>query len=181
MVTVDPSRPQPGRPTISTRQAAKLLRRDPRTVRRMIRDGELEGGCQVLNERTRWFVYSDQIAAPTRPGRPPTPTPYASEVEDLRAAVARATAEKLATQETNRLLLASQDLLMDALGQYQQATEEAVAIANEYRELSGRHHDAAERFRDSADKFATVIGNYRDIIGQHTTPDDLSSLGSGPD
>jgi hypothetical protein len=145
----------------------------------MIRDGELEGGCQIVNERTRWFVYSDQITAPTRPSGPRLPTPDASEVEELRAAVARATAEKSATQETNRLLLASQDLLVAALGQYQQATEEAVAIANEYRELSGRHHDAAQRFRDSADKFATVIGNYRDIIGQYTTPDDLSSLGGG--
>jgi hypothetical protein len=147
----------------------------------MIRDGELEGGCQILNERTRWFVYSDQINAPTRPRDPQHSTPDASELEELRTAVARATAEKLATQETNRLLLASQDILVAALDQYQQATEEAVAIANEYRELSGRHHDAAERFRDSADKFATVIGNYRDIIVQYTTPDDLSSLGRGPE
>jgi len=180
-MTVLSSRPQPGRPTISTRQAAKLLRRDARTVRRMIRDGELEGGCQILNERTRWFVYSDQITAPTRPSGRQQSAADASELEELRAAVARATAETLATQETNRLLLASQGLLVTALGQYQRATEEAVAIANEYRELSGRHNDAAERFRDSADKFATVIGNYRDIIGQYTTPDDLSSLGSGPD
>ena len=180
-MTVISSRPQPGRPTISTRQAARLLRRDPRTVRRMIRDGELEGGCQILNERTRWFVYSDQIPAPTRPSAPQPSTPDTSELDELRVAVARANSEKLAIQETNRLLLASQGLLVAALSQYQQATEEAVAIANEYRELSGRHHNATERFRDSADKFATVIGNYRDIIGQYTTPDDLSSLGSEPE
>src|SRR6185312_14335452 len=102
------SSPSPGRPTVSARQAGKLLRRDQRTVQRMIEDGELEGGCQLINERTRWFVYADQITHREQP--PPAAGGYPQVAEDvaaLRAEVAAARATAAAVQETNRLLLAN--------------------------------------------------------------------------
>ena len=79
----------PGRPTVSARQAGKLLRRDQRTVKRMIEDGQLEGGYQLINERTRWFVYADQITHREQP--PPAAAGYeqlADDVAALRAEVA---------------------------------------------------------------------------------------------
>jgi IS30 family transposase len=172
--------PQPGRPTLSARQAAKLLKRDPRTIQRMVRDGELEGGSRVVNERTRWFVYSDQFTPSPAPRRTEAIGQQSEEIAELRAAVAKANAEKAATEETNRLLLASQSILLSAVEQYQQATEDVTAIADAYRQMSGRYADTATRFRTSADSFAQVVGNYRDIIAQFTAPDDLSSLGGGP-
>ncbi|MDD4865667.1 MAG: hypothetical protein PHQ28_00565 [Mycobacterium sp.] len=94
----------------------------------------------------------------------------------MRAAVSKADAQRAAVEETNRLLLASQSILMTALGQYQQAVADTDAIADTYRELCNRQAGTAARFRESADGFAQVIGNYRDIIAQAATPDDLSSL-----
>jgi hypothetical protein len=172
------SPPTPGRPAISARQAARLLRRDARTVQRMIRDGEIEGGHYPTNQRQRWFVYSDQLSPPPRP----TTTDHAAyrqladDVEALRSEVAAARAEAATAQETSRLLLASQGILLSALDDYRQGSEEVAAVADDYRHLIDRHHTAAAHYRGSADQFAKVLGNYRDIIGQAVTPGDLSSL-----
>lgn len=173
---LDSSPSPPGRPSVSARQAGKLLRRDQRTVKRMIETGQLEGGCQLVNERRRWFVYTDQI---TRPDHTPAPTDYqqlADSVAALQAEVAAVRANAAAVQETNRLLLANQAILLNALNEYRQASDETAALANDYRALTERHSTVATRYRTSADSFAQALGNYRDIVGQALTPDDLSSL-----
>jgi soluble cytochrome b562 len=144
----------------------------------MIRDGDIEGGRYLTNQRQRWFVYSDQLSPPPRP-TPNANTGYsqlADDVEALRAEVAAAQAAAAAAQETSRLLLASQGILLSALDDYRQGAEEVAAAADDYRQLADRHHTAAARYRGSADQFAQVLGNYRDIIGQSVTPGDLSSL-----
>lgn len=166
----------PDRPTVSARQAGKLLRRDQRTVKRMIEEGQLEGGCQLINERRRWFVYTDQI---TQGGQPPAAAEYeqlADAVAALRAEVAAARATAATVQETNRLLLANQAIMLNALNDYRQASDDTAAIADDYRALTERHRSIADRYRSSADSFAQALGNYRDIVGQVVTPDDLSSL-----
>jgi hypothetical protein len=171
------SSPSPaGRPTISARQAGKLLRRDQRTVQRMIKEGQLEGGCQLINERRRWFVYSDQIGQQEQSAAPADYQDLAQAVAVLRAEVAAARASAASAQETNRLLLANQAIMLNALNDYRQASDDTAAIAEDYRALTERHGLIAARYRRSADSFAQALGNYRDIVGQVLTPDDLSSL-----
>jgi hypothetical protein len=152
------------------------LRRDQRTVKRMIEAGQLEGGCQLVNERRRWFVYTDQM---TRPDHSPAPADYQQLVDSvaaLQAEVASARASAAEAQETNRLLLANQAILLNALNEYREASDETAAIAEDYRALTERHSSIAAHYRTSADNFAQALGNYRDIVGQTLTPDDLSSL-----
>lgn len=175
-MSLDSSPSPPGRPTVSARQAGKLLRRDQRTVKRMIEEGQLEGGCQLINERTRWFVYADQI---TQHEQPPAATGHqelADAVEALRAEVAAARATAATVQETNRVLLANQAIMLSALNEYREASDSTAAIADDYHALTERHRSIAARYRSSADKFAQALGNYRDIVGQLLAPDDLSSL-----
>jgi hypothetical protein len=174
------SSPSPGRPTVSARQAGKLLRRDQRTVQRMIEEDQLEGGCHVINERRRWFVYSDRSL---RPEQSPTPAGYqqlADSLAALQAEVAAARATAASVQETNRLLLANQAILLNALNEYRQASDDTAALADDYRALTERQSSIAARYRSSADSFAQALGNYRDIVSQGLTPDDLSSLDDGP-
>lgn len=179
--------PQPGRPTVSLRQAARLLRRDPRTVQRMVRDGELEGGYESsAQQRARWYVYSDQLSAPIRrpaDTSPPVNASASSEIRELREEVAAAKAQAAQAIESNRLILASQAMLLTALSQYRNASNEINAISDDYRAviedyrgIIERHAGAAQRYRDSADSFADILENYRDIISQFFTPNDASAL-----
>lgn len=171
--------PQPGRPTVSLRQAARLLRRDPRTVQRMVRDGELEGGSVSAKQRTRWYVYSDQLS-PTGQLRSerssPSDSTPSSEISQLRAEVAAAKAQAAEAVESNRLILASQAMLLTALSQYRNAGDEISAISDDYRAIIDRHAEAAHRYRDSADSFASILETYRDVISQFFTPNDASTL-----
>lgn len=173
-MNLDSSPSPPDRPTISARHAGKLLRRDQRTVQRMIEKGDLEGGCQLINERRRWFVYSDQIGH--REQSPAHPRDLTDAVAQLRTELAAARAREAAAQETNRLLLANQALMLNALNEYRQASDETAAIADEYRALTERHNASSAHYRQSADNFAQALANYRDIIGQALTPDDLRSI-----
>lgn len=170
------SSPSPGRLTVSAQQAGKQLRRDHRTVKRMIEEGQIEGGCQLINERRRWFVYSDQIAQREQPRAAAEYEQLADAVAALRAEVAAARATAATVQETNRLLLANQAIMLNALNDYRQASDDTAAIADDYSALTERHRSIAARYRSSADSFAQALGNYRDIVGQVVTPDDLSSL-----
>lgn len=168
--------PSPGRPPVSARLAGKLLRLDPRTVKRMLEAGELEGGCQLVNQRRRWFVYADQVTQPEHAAAPADYQELADSVVALRAEVAAARATAATVQETNRLLLANQAILLTALNEYRQASDETTALTDDYRALAERHSSIAARYRTSADNFAQALGNYCDIVGQTLTPDDLSSL-----
>jgi hypothetical protein len=94
----------------------------------------------------------------------------------LRAEVAPARASAASAQETNRLLLANQAIMLNALNDYRQASDDTAAIADDYRALTERHSVIAARYRKSADSFAQALGNYRDLVGQSLTPDDLSAL-----
>ena len=94
----------------------------------------------------------------------------------MRAEVAAARATAATVQETNRLLLANQAIMLNALNDYREASDDTAAIADDYRALTERHSSIAARYRSSADSFAQALGNYRDIVGQLLTPDDLSSL-----
>jgi hypothetical protein len=145
----------------------------------MVTQGELEGGCRVVNERRRWFVYADQL----QPAQMPATDGHqhvADVNEALRTELAAARAAASTAEEANRLLTASQANVDTAFNEYRKATDESIALANEYRALLDRYSSAAAGFRSSAEGFAAALSNYRDILALLMTPDDLSSLDEHP-
>ena len=176
------SRPEDGRAVISAREAARILRRDVRTVRRMIQDGDLEGGATAGAKQRRWFVYLDQL-----PTHAPAPATHGS--DDIESAAAAATiaaqrAENLelrvqlgSAQETARLLIASQAGILEAVEQYRVSVAEIVSAADGYRVAADGYQQSADHFRraaagfqSTADNLVGVLARYRDALSQFTTP-----------
>lgn len=191
------SRPQRGRPATGVPEAARILGRDVRTVRRMIESGELEGGALPGRQRRQWFVYTDQLV-PQAPAAPPRPRSEEGEIAALRTENADLRARALAAEEGERLLLAGQATLRDALRE-SQSTLAAVLAANEsvlrgaegYRAAAEGYRAAADAYRSAADEFRqgaagyvqvvsqaqatigmleSVLEQYSDTIAQHITP-----------
>lgn len=174
------TRPQVGRPVISAREAARQLRLDPRTVKKQITTGELAGGVHHGPKQPRWYVYADQVLT----------DPYAGELSQLRAEVAHLRADRadlqaqlLATQETNRLLLASQAQMREALQNYQQSAAEITSAASGFRDAADGYRTAAQGFERATSQLQTsnaclneVLDNYGDALSQHSLPGHLGTL-----
>jgi hypothetical protein len=118
----------PGGDVVSLSEAAKRLGKDPRTIIRAIKAGEIRGGAMPRPERLRWYVYAEELAAPAGVAPPPPP----AEVDDLRAQLVSLT-------EANRLLIAAQQDLLEA----DRATNDAT---DKYRAVAHRYLDALAQF-----------------------------------
>jgi hypothetical protein len=131
-----PKQPPPGvetapqGPVVPLQEAATRLNKDPRTVIRAIKAGEIRGGAMPRPERLRWYVYAAELptAAPAAPKAPAAD----GVVEDLRAQV-------VSLSEANRLLIAAQQELLDA----DRATNDA---AEKYRAVARSYLDALAQF-----------------------------------
>jgi hypothetical protein len=130
-----PKQPPPGvetapqGPVVSLQEAATRLGKDPRTVIRAIKGGEIRGGAVPRPERLRWYVYADALPGET----PAAPAVAADRVaEDLRAQI-------VSLSEANRLLIAAQQELLDA----DRATNDA---AEKYRAVARNYLDALAQF-----------------------------------
>ena len=187
------SRPQRGRPVTGVPEAARILSRDVRTVRRMIESGELEGGAAPGRERRQWFVYTDQLTSFEAPGA----RREHAELAALRAENADLRARAIAAEEGERLLLAGHATLREALRE-SQSTIAAMLAAREsidrgadgYRAAADGYRAAAEEYRKGADGYAHVIvqahatigmlesllEQYSDTVAQHITPGHLGGL-----
>jgi hypothetical protein len=192
------SRPQRGRPVTGVPEAARILGRDVRTVRRMIESGELEGGAAPGRQRRHWFVYTDQLVpfAPASGGA--GNRAERAELAGMRAELARMRAENadlraraVAAEEGERLLLAGHAPLRETLRE-SQSTIAALLAAHEstnrgadgYRAAADGYRAAAEDFRDGAAGYLQVVAQahatngmlqnvleqYSDTIAQHITP-----------
>ncbi len=164
-MTSTPATPDQGRPWVSSRRAAQLLRRDARTVRNMVRDGELDGGCQ---QSGTWFVYIDQ---------PPFATAAAPNLVDENARL-RARAET--AEEANRVLLATQAALLGALADYQQGTDSLRQALEAERERSDLYYQAAKSYQRSSETLTTAVSAFRDLSAANAIPDDLSGMINPP-
>lgn len=169
------AKPDGVRPWVSSRKAAHLLRRDARTVRNMVRDGDLDGGQQ---ESGTWFVYTDQPPFAT------TPTAAAPNLAEENArlvdenAQLRARAE--AAEESNRVLLTTQATLLGALADYQQGTDSVSKALEAERERSDLYYQAAQSYRRSSDSLTAVVSAFRDLSAANAIPDDLSGMINPP-
>ncbi|WP_084269123.1 hypothetical protein [Mycobacterium avium] len=187
------SRPQLGRAVVSAREAARMMRRDVRTVRRMIQDGELEGGAHVGPKQRRWYVYLDQITSAPVPARVTSSArdhtdggaSLQEQVRVLRAENDDLRAQVVATNEAARLLMAAHAMLLDAVEQHRVSAAAMAGAADGYRMAAEGYQVSAERYRQAAtgfettsDRLMSVITQYRDALSQFTTPGNLGSLGA---
>ena len=185
------SRPQRGRPVTGVPEAARILERDVRTVRRMIESGELEGGAVPGRQRRQWFVYTDQLVLVGPAASAETPKSELTEVAALRAENADLRARVVAAEEGERLLLAGHATLREALRESQStiaallgARESMDRGAEAYRAAADSYRAAAEEYRTGADGYVQVVTRaqatigmlqnaleqYSDTIAQHITP-----------
>jgi hypothetical protein len=175
------SRPQLGRPVIGAGEAARILRRDVRTVRRMVESGDLDGGATAGPTKKRWYVYADQIpaalamATPTQ-HLPSSPSTGGDEVADLKA-------EIVTLKEVNRLLTASNALSLAALEDYKAAADGYRKAADGYRAsaegnqaAADGYREAAQKYQSAADGFHGALVHHRDAVAQYTTPGHLGDL-----
>jgi hypothetical protein len=183
---------QPGRPTVPLSQAAKILGKDWRTVKKLVEAGAIEGGSHLVAKRRTYYVYADQLAHSGTGVRTGHDRGLADTVADLqrelelsRAAEARAheaeaqaRAAAASAQETNRLLQANQAILLGAVKDFKQASDSTAGLVDDYRALTDRHWSIANQYRSSASSFAQAADNFQSILGHMLTPDDISSLTS---
>lgn len=189
--------PRPGRPVTSVTEAARILRRDVRTVRRMIEAGELEGGATAGGQRRQWFVYTDQLPPfAVSAASPPSPAKH-DELDALRNENADLRARAVAAEEGERLLLAGNAALREALQQSQSMIATMLAAGARvdrgvegYRAAADGYRSAADDYRQGADEYRRVAGqahatitmlqgvleNYSDTIAQHITPGHAGAL-----
>lgn len=161
--------PDNRRPWVSSRKAAHIMRRDPRTVRNMVRDGDLEGGVQ---ESGTWFVYTDQPPFTT----PATAPNIVDENTRLRQENAQLRARAEAAEESNRVLLTIQATLLGAMSEYQQGTDTMHQALDAERERSDLYHQAAQSYRRSSNSLTEAVSAFRDLSAANAIPDDLSDM-----
>lgn len=177
------NRPHQRRPVVTAREAARILRRDVRTVRRMVEDGEIEGGATAGPKQRRWYVYLDQLPSPMPPASTRSGADASATVE-AAATIAALRTENLdlrtqlaSTQETAQLLIASQAAILEAVEQYRVSVAEIAnasdgyrAAADGYQQSADHYRQAASGFQTTADNVIAVLDRYRDAISQFTIP-----------
>ncbi|GAT01868.1 putative uncharacterized protein [Mycolicibacterium fortuitum subsp. acetamidolyticum] len=175
--------PQPGRPVMTAREAARLLRKDPRTIQRMIEDGELDGGAHQGPQRRRWFVYADQFNRPSAEIAPAAQaaSDVAAERDRLLLENADLRAELISTKEAYRLVLASQATMHEALTDYQRSVDELLAGTTAFRDAAAHFQAAVSGLQSSNSKLNQVAGAYSDALHQGLIPGHAGTLGNaGP-
>src|SRR5689334_19543593 len=120
---------QPQGPVVALQEAATRLGKDPRTVIRAIKAGEIRGGAMPRPERLRWYVYADEL--PGAAGAAAAHLSGDAAVEDLRGQI-------VSLQEANRLLIAAQQELLDADRAINDASERYRAVARSYLDALGQ-------------------------------------------
>lgn len=156
------------RPFIDAARAAELLDCDPRSVRKWVEEGRLDGEkVPSLNgRRFEWRIFVDQpqiaqftagTGAPTapQPEALPSSDPLARENAELRAQLADLRAERAEerariAEGQNIQLVAAIQAMTDVLGDFQQGTE---------------------HFQSGSARLANVMSALLDTMAANNTPD----------
>lgn len=171
-MTIETS-PQSGRPVMTAREAARHLRKDPRTIQRMIEAGELAGGAHPGPQRRRWYVYADQFnrgpAQAVTTGVEQAGN-VATERDRLLQENAELRAELVSTKEAYRVVLASQAAMREALTDYQQSVDAVLAGTTAFRDAAAHFQAAVAGLQSSNTKLNEVAGSYSDALHQYLIP-----------
>ncbi|MGJ6127479.1 helix-turn-helix domain-containing protein [Mycolicibacterium sp. Y3] len=183
-------RPEQGRSVMTAREAARYLRKDPRTVRRMIESGQLAGFTDNTGERRRWYVYTDQLG-PDGPlvvehktaGRQRTAGATDLHVENVRLRQENSDlrAQLASTEDAYRTVLAQQATMQEALAEYQQSVDQLLAGTSSYRDAAQQFQGAATSLQASNTKLTAVLGTYQGALHQHLIPGHAGELFAHPE
>ncbi|QUR68405.1 helix-turn-helix domain-containing protein [Mycobacterium spongiae] len=156
--------PQSGRLTMSATEAARVLRRDIRTVRRMIETGEIAGGAQQGPKQRRWYVYVDQLPMQRGGKTRRSVEQLAAEVVGLRADNAELHAKTsdlitrvVSSDETNRLVMAARTTLRESMDDYQSATSQLIRAASCFRRAVDHFYSAVEEMQEANGRLNAVL------------------------
>lgn len=183
--------PQRGRATVSANKAAKLLRKDRRTVQAMIEVGDLVGGRYPGGKQNRWWVYLDQLVETPPAGDHAAlvarnaalvaeNTQLKAQVAETHGLRARLTAaeakiafqaEELASMRSSNIelnasmgaLLAAAEKRREGHRQAQDAVNSAMASATSYEQAG------AELYK--------VISGLQNTLSPHLSPSNLADMG----
>ncbi len=162
--------PDPRRPCLSTGDAARILGCLPITVRRRVERGELDGGQKTSG---KWFVYADQLLAPTPSDDSTTVAALQRQLHDLNDAwtADRTRWEAQHREDRNRIatLLALNAATLTAAESYKTASEGSLALVR-------RSTDVVADFKQASDEWIRVAGMYRDMVATDNMPDDPSEI-----
>lgn len=176
-MTIETS-PQPGRPVMTAREAARLLRKDPRTIQRMIDSGELAGGAHLGPQRRRWYVYADQFGRPGEAVNKELERSDSVEIERdrLLRENAELRAELISTRDAYHVVLASQATMREAIADYQRSVDEILTGTNAFRDAAVHFQAAVVGLQASNTKLNEVAGSYSDALHQHLIPGHVAWL-----
>lgn len=170
------------RPFIDAAQAAELLGCDPRTVRKMVSDGRLEGAkIRSANDRYfEWRIFTDQppieqakstggAAAVSGAAAPPAEDRLARENAELRALNAELRAERAeelarSAAAQNAQLAAALNAMTEVLGEFQKGGELAQRGA-ELAQQGNTHLQAG------AATLSKVMSALLDTVALNSVPD----------
>lgn len=170
------------RPFIDAAQAAELLGCDPRTARKMVSDGRLDGErVRSANDRYfEWRIFTDQPvieraresarATPVAEAPPATSGDrLAAENAELRAQLAelqaaRAEERARSAEAQNAHILAALHAMNEVLDQFQQGAE----LAQKSAELSQKSNAA---FQAGSSTMSKVMSALLDTVALTNTPD----------
>ena len=175
------------RPFIDAAQAAELLGCDPRTARKMVCDGRLEGEkVRSANDRYfQWRIFTDQpviqraiesarVATVATAVPAPSEDRLAGENAELRAQLAElhaAQAEQRArsAEAQNAHIVAALHAMNEVLEQFQKGAE----LAQKSAELSQQSNAA---FQAGSSTMSKVMGALLDTVALTSTPDSPEGL-----
>lgn len=173
--------PQRGRETVSANRAAKMLRKDRRTVQAMIEAGDLAGGIYPGGKQNRWWVYLDQLIE-TAPR-----TDHAAllaqnaeliaEAKDLRRRLATAEAKIVFQAEELASMRSSNIELNTGMGAILSATEKMREGHRQAQDAVGSAMASASSYEQANAELFKVISGLQNTLGQQLAPSNLGDMG----
>ena len=166
----------PRRPFIDAKQAADLLGKDPRTVRKMVSDRRLEGeSVRSANDgRSQWRIFTDQPAI-----QEAREAEVARQSPELSRTSAAAPPTAVREEALRREIAAREAKLADHEETIRQLTA-AAALEAERAESAHKVNEhllnALVESRNASTKSLQISAIYRDLVATRYIPDDPGSL-----
>ena len=152
--------PDPARRVVSATQAARVLRRDLKTVQKQIRAGHLPGGRYP--GKTRWWVDAESLSKVSPGGAGKLSSAPTVSDDDLRRQLAARTAELADREETIRQLTAAAALEADRAAAVDRFSEHLLNALAEAKTVNT--------------KSLQISAIYRDLVATRYIPDDPGEL-----
>ena len=168
--------PEPGRPTLSTGEAARLLRCSIDTIKNKIRRGEFADGAGQ-HSNGRWWIYRDHLISDDRDALQQENAALRRRIEELTAASVNDKTASDARHREDRNKLATTMALVGATRaaaeRYKRASEQALTLIQHSVDTMGE-------FKAAADEWMNVANIHLDVLMQDNMPNhpgELDDLG----